>query len=171
MNKKPKNLRSFFARFLLSKTEKVPEETFPDFQDFGIWKDVCEKIFAEPFPPQNSSSDFSIEDIERDKRVTFSKFSNWEIICQEILDTEYSYIYYQRGYDELLKRGKSKREILEMRKFAWHTLGWLNFPMMMWEWVNLDESDIHRAIQWLYDKKQISQEQQVEFKNFVKTHA
>jgi len=42
---------------------------------------------------------------------------------------------------------------------------------MVWDWVSLDESDIFRAIEWLYDKKHISQEKRIEFENFVKLHA
>jgi hypothetical protein len=57
-----------------------------------------------------------------------------------------------------------------MRKFAWQTVGWFNFPMMVWDWVSLDESDIFKAIEWLYDYKQIDQEQRIEFENFVKLH-
>jgi len=138
-------------------------------QDFGVWKDVCEQIVAKPFPPQ--SSDFPNDSLERDGRLTFAKFSNWEIVCQEVLDTEHSHVYYQKCFEELLRRGKSEREIFEMRKFAWYTAGWLNFPMMVWDWVSLDESDILRAIEWLYDRRQISQEQRIAFEEFVKLHA
>ena len=79
-------------------------------------------------------------------------------------------MYYQKCYDELRKRGKSEQEIFEMRRIAWQTAGWFNFPMMLWDWVSLDESDILRAIELLYDKKQISQKQRLEFENFVKDH-
>lgn len=43
--------------------------------------------------------------------------------------------------------------------------------MMLWDWVSLDESDILRATDWLYERKQISEEERVEFQNFVKLHA
>ena len=108
--------------------------------------------------------------MEAGNRGSFSKLSNWEIICEEIVDTEYSPVYYQRCYDELRKRGKSEQEIFEMRSFAWQTAGWLNFPMMAWDWVSLDELDILRAIEKLYDHKQINQEQRIEFQNFLKQH-
>ncbi len=171
MSKQSQHLRSFLARLFPSKTEKVAESKLADFQEFSVWKDACDKILAKPFPPQSSSSDFSTDDIERDNHVSFAKFSNWEIVCQEILDTEYSHIYYQKCYDELRRRGKSEQKIFEMRRCAWYTAGWFNFPMMLWDWVNLDESDILRAVELLYDKKQISQEQRIEFENFVKLHA
>jgi hypothetical protein len=162
--------RSFLDRLFPSKVEKIPESKLADFQEFRVWKDVCDELLAKPFPLQSSSSDFSAVDIERDSHVTFTKLSNWEIVCQEILDTQYSHVHYQKCYDELRKRGKSEQEIFEMRRFAWYTAGWLNFPMMLWDWVSLDDSDILRAIELLYDKKQISQEQQIEFENFVKFH-
>jgi hypothetical protein len=41
---------------------------------------------------------------------------------------------------------------------------------MVWDWVSLDESDIVKAIEWLYDKKQIDQAQRVEFENFLILH-
>jgi hypothetical protein len=160
--------RSFLDRLFPNKAEKVPESKLADFQDFGVWKDVCDEILARPFPPQ--SSDFSGDELDY-SGVLLSKFSNWKIICQEILDTQFPHTYYQRCYDELRTRGKSEQEIFEMRRLAWYTAGWFNFPMMLWDWVHLDESDILRAIQMLYDKKQISQEKRLEFENFVKLHA
>ncbi len=163
------NLRSFLSQLFLIKTEKFSEKQLSDHQNFSVWKEVCEEILAKPFPPQGS--DFSAEEIEAGNRGSFSKLSTWEIICEEMVDTEYSPIWYQRCYDELRRRGKSDQEIFEMRRFAWQTVGWLNFPMMLWDWVGLDESDILRAIKLLYDYKQISQEEQVEFENFVKLHA
>ena len=170
MNNQLQNFRSFLARFLPNQAEKVSEKNLADFQNFGVWKNVCEQILAtKPFPPE--SSDFSDEILERDSRLTFSKSSNWGIVCQEILDTELSHVYYQRCLDELRRRGKSEQEIFEMRRFAWQTAGWFNFPMMVWDWTSLDESDILRAIELLYDYKQISQEQRIEFENFVKHHA
>ena len=137
-------------------------------QDFEAWREACEQILAKPFPPE--SSDFSSESLERDKNLSFSKLSNWEIVCQEILDTEHSHVYYQKCYEELLGRGKSEEEIFEMRRFAWYTAGWLNFVMIVWDWVSLDEVDILRPIDSLYDKKQITNEKRVEFESFLRLH-
>ena len=170
MNSNLQKFRSFLARFFPGKTEKVPVSKLADFQEFSVWKEACDELLVKPFPPQSSSSDFSTEEIERDSCVSFAKLSNWEIICQEILDTEYSHVYYQKCYDELRRRGKSEQEIFEMRRCAWYTAGWFNFPMRLWDWVSLDESDMFRAIELLYDKKQISQHQRIEFENFVKLH-
>jgi hypothetical protein len=162
-------LRHFLSRLLPNRAKKVGIANWANSQDFGVWQDVCEQILAKPFPPQ--SSDFPNDSLERDNYLTFAKLSNWEIVCQEILDTEYSHVYYQKCFEELRRRGKSEKEIFEMRKFAWHTAGWLNFPMMVWDWISLDESDILRAIEWLYDRRQISQEQRIEYENFIKLHA
>jgi len=35
-----------------------------------------------------------------------------------------------------------------MREFAWVTAGWLNYAKMVWDWANLDDTDIKRAINW-----------------------
>lgn len=141
-----------------------------DIHDFSVWKKFCdEEILAKPFPPQ--SSDFPSESLEIHSRLTFEKLSNWEIVCEEVLDTKHSHVYYQKCYEALQRRGKSEQEIFEMRRFAWYTVGWLNFPMMVWDWVSLDESDIFRAIELLQDRNQISQEQRLAFENFVKLHA
>lgn len=138
-------------------------------QRFDAWQIVCEQILARPFPPQES--DFPAEELERDARLTFTHLSNWEIICQEILDTQFSHIYYQRCLDELRRRGKSDEDILNMRRLAWLTAGWFNFPMMGWDWVSLDQSDILRAIEWLYDYDEINRETREEMERLVWLHA
>jgi len=169
MKNQLQNFGSYLAQLFSSKESEVPKRSrLSGAQDFGNWKIVCEGILEKPFPPQTSDS--SDERIEIDRKVSFSKLSNWAIVCEEIVDTEYSHVYYQRCYDELRRRGKSEQEIFEMRKFAWQIVGWFNFPMMVWDWVSLDESDIFTAIEWLYDYKQINQEQRIEFENFVKLH-
>ena len=164
------NLRSFLAHFFLSNAQHTSKRShLSGSQDFGNWKKVCEGILAKPFPPQ--SSDFSDDELERDSRVNLSKLSYWELVCEEIVDTEYSHVYHQKCYEELRNRGKSEQEIFEMRKFAWQIVGWFNFPMMVWDWTHLGDSDVFTAIQWLYDYNQISQEQRIEFENFAKLHA
>ncbi|MFN8443116.1 MAG: hypothetical protein U0175_20245 [Caldilineaceae bacterium] len=147
----------------------MAENNRTNIQEFNVWKEICEEILARPFPPQ--SSDFPSESLERDRHLAFAEFSTWEIVCQEVLDTEYSHVYYQRCYEALRKRGKSEQEIVAMRRLAWYTAGWLNFPMMLWDWVSLDERDMLRAIALLYDRDQISQEERLEFENFIMLHA
>ena len=170
MKNQLQNLGSYLAQLFSSKENKAPKRSrLSGAQDFGNWKKVCEGILEKKFPPQ--SSDFSDDELERDSQVSLSKLSNWELVCEEIVDTTYSHVYYQKCYEELRKRGKSEQEIFEMRKFAWQVVGWFNFPMMVWDWASLDESDVFRAIKWLYDYKQISQEQRLEFENFAKLHA
>lgn len=168
MNKLLKDFRRSLSHLLPNRATKVRTENWTSSLDFGVWKDVCEQILAKPFPPQ--SSDFPSDRLERDSRLTFAKLSNWEIVCQEVLDTEFSHVYYQKCYEELRRRGKSEKEIFEMRKFAWHTAGWLNFPLKLGDWLSLDESDIFKAIEWLYDRKQISKKQQIAFEKFLKLH-
>ena len=147
----------------------LPQGSLSPIQDFGLWQKFCEELLAKPFPPQHS--DFSDEELERDQYLSFSKFSNWEIVCEEILDTEFSHVYYQKCYEELLNRGKTEQDILEMRRVAWQTAGWLNYAMMLWDWVSLDEADMLRAVEWLYEQKQISLEKREELETFIKIHA
>ena len=47
----------------------------------------------------------------------------------------------------IFARFLSADEIDEMRKLAWRTAGWLNYDMMVWDWCNLDESDMRRALE------------------------
>jgi hypothetical protein len=93
---------------------------------------------------------FSAESVARDAQADFSRFNNWEIVCEEVLDTTNSRVYFERAREELRRRGISDEEYTEMRRFAWLTAGWLNFEMLLWEWCHLDERDIHRAIDWQY---------------------
>jgi hypothetical protein len=58
-----------------------------------------------------------------------------------------------------------------MRAFAWHTAGWLNFAMMLWDWTSLDESDIERAIEWLQGEGQISQQERADMLAFLCRHS
>lgn len=70
------------------------------------------------------------------------KFSTWELVCEEVVDTEYSPEYYERVLAELYRRGLAPEKVTAMRVFAWETAGWLNFERMLWEWCSLSETDI-----------------------------
>ena len=85
-----------------------------------------------------------------------AEFSTWTIICEEVLDTQFARVYFERAREELHRRGITDAEIAEMRRFAWLTAGWLNFERGLWEWCNLDEQDIYRAIEWQYSDGYIS---------------
>lgn len=140
-----------------------------ELKDFRKWKASCARVLAERFPPD--SSDFGPETLERDAHVDLSTRSNWALACEEVLDTTHSHVYLRKCYEELRRRGKSDTEIQEMRKLAWYTAGWLNFPMMLWDWCSLDERDIERAIDWLFRDRQISNEERSEMLSFLKAHA
>jgi hypothetical protein len=71
--------------------------------------------------------------------------TTWEIVCEEMVDTQHPRIYFERAREELRKRGITDAEFTEMRRFAWLTAGWLNFEMMLWDWCGLDQQDIYRA--------------------------
>ncbi|NOZ06949.1 MAG: hypothetical protein GXP41_11475 [Chloroflexi bacterium] len=128
------------------------------------------RILAEDFPPSSSAIEFSNEELERDANLDVSRMSNWDLVCQEIIDTEFSPVYYKKCYDELLKRGKTLDEIRKMRDFAWMTAGWLNYARMVWDWVSVDETDIRRAIDWQYEGDIISDEQRRSMLLFLEKH-
>ena len=122
----------------------------------AIW---AAKIKAFVNKPPGSDEGMSPESIESDGRASFAKCSTWTIICEEILDTRFARVYFERAKEELRRRGISDEEIVEMRRFAWLTAGWLNFDRCHWEWVNLDEKDIYWAIEWQYSDGYISSDE------------
>ena len=78
----------------------------------------------------------------------WEKFSSWALICEEILDTEHSADWYDDIIAELGRRGLTLEQIDAMRRFAWETVGWLNYDKVLWEWVTLDEEDTKLALEW-----------------------
>ncbi len=132
------------------------------------WMKVCENRLKKEYPPSKSSDIITKDEIENDSKLDLSKMSNWTLICEEILDTERSHIYYARCYNELKQRGKTEEEIFEMRKFAWMTAGWLNFGLMYWEWEHLDEKNIEDAIDLLYAQSQIDEKTRIEMLDYLK---
>jgi hypothetical protein len=55
------------------------------------------------------------------------KMSTWALVCEEVVDTEYSPGHYERVVAELLRHHISITELEEMRVFAWESAGRLNF--------------------------------------------
>ena len=140
-----------------------------ELKDFQKWKTACVEVLERRFPPDSSDADRTT--LERDARVDLSKMSNWALICEEVLDTAHSHVYLSKCYEELCGRGKTDPQIQAMRRFAWHTAGWLNFPMKLWDWCSLDEKDIENAIEWLFRDRQISAEEHGKMLAFLKEHS
>jgi hypothetical protein len=113
----------------------------------AAWTANVNRIVAKP--PGNDEG-FTPEDIARSAKLDFSRFSSWEIICEEVLDTTFPRAHHERAREELHRRGICNAEIEEMRRVAWLTAGWLNFEKMLWDWCSLSEADIYRAIRWQY---------------------
>ena len=132
-----------------------------------VWKTKVGEILAKP---HDSDSSFSPEQIAFYARANFSMMSTWAIVCEEILDTEHPTVYYERAKEELYRRGHSDAEIEEMRCFAWLTAGWLNFEMMLWEWVSLDAVDLFRAIEWQFPDGWITQDEKDKFIEFARKY-
>jgi hypothetical protein len=137
----------------------------------GPWNIEVKRILKKEYPPKKSSYKLSDEQIEHDKKLDFSSFKIWNLICEEAVDTEHSYMHYTKIYEEILSRGISVEEINKARKFMWLTAGWLNFVKMLWEWVDLDEKDIRMAIEMQYKERIISKEKMekmIEYINKIK---
>jgi hypothetical protein len=135
--------------------------------DLKEWRRFVKSILEKPFPPPPEREE--LLGSQKPERP-FSKFSNWTLICEEVLDTEHSPAHYIGCYDELVFRGKSEAEIQKMREIAWLTAGWLNFGKCLWEWVNLNKDDMVRAIEWQHRENQISDIESEELLAFVNLH-
>ena len=120
--------------------------------------------------PPGSDEGFSAEAIDTYAGSDFSKFSTWTIVCEEVLDTQFPRVSFVRAHEELRRRSFSDDEIVEMRYFAWLTAGWLNYECMLWDWVNLDESDIVRAIEWQFRDGWISADERDHHLQYVRQY-
>lgn len=100
-------------------------------------------------------------------KAQWDKFSSWSLICEEILDTEQAPDWYDDIVAELNRRGFSDEQMDAMRRFAWETVGWLNYDKMLWEWVSLDEKDIRTALDWQLHERLITREQYQDGLSFV----
>ncbi|WP_428303778.1 hypothetical protein [Lacipirellula sp.] len=99
------------------------------------------------------------------------KFSTWELVCEEVVDTEYSSEYYERVLAELYRRGLAPKEVTAMRMFAWETAGWLNFERMLWDWCSLNEADIELAIVWQLEGGEISARKADKMREYLRRYA
>jgi hypothetical protein len=132
-----------------------------------VWAAKVERIISSP---PGSDDSFSPDDIARNAKVTFSKMTTWEIVCEEMVDTRHPCVYFERAREELRRRGINDTEFAEMRRFAWLTAGWLNFEMMLWDWCGLDEQDIYRAIDWQFADGWISADERDRRKDYVRRY-
>ena len=82
----------------------------------------------------------------------FESQSCWGLVCEEVIDTDHDPEGYDAVYAELIRRGFGHIEIDEMRRLAWRTAGWMNYDMMLWDWVSLNEDDIRTAIEMRYGR-------------------
>lgn len=139
----------------------------PNSEKMAEWTATVERIVSKP---PGSDDDRSPEDIERASKTSFAKCSTWEIICEEMLDTSFACVYFERAREELNRRGITDAEILEMRRFAWLTAGWLNFERSLWDWCSLDVQDIYLAIKWQYSGGYISAEERDRRIEFAKKY-
>ena len=152
---------------IFTKVEKIHMEDI--FPILGKWNLIVDTILKKEYPPRESSKNISFKEIERDKNMnfTFSKIPTWELISEEAVDTEHSHIYYTKIYSEILSRGISHDEYTIARKFMWLTSGWLNFELMLWNWVQLGEEDIKKAIEIQYKENMISKEKKERMHKYI----
>lgn len=61
------------------------------------WRKACKRFIEEKdYPPSTSTTHFDPEILKRDAETDLSWMSNWTLVCEEILDTEFSPVYYQQ---------------------------------------------------------------------------
>lgn len=89
----------------------------------------------------------------------FGSSSCWSLVCEEVIDTDHEPAVYDAVYAELIRRGFQPDEIDAMRRLAWKTAGWMNYDMMLWDWVGLDEGDMRRALEWQLEKRKIGKDE------------
>ena len=65
--------------------------------------------------PPGTNEGFSAESIERANQTSFSRFSTWTILCEEVLDTQFASVYFEKAREELHRRGITDGEITEMK--------------------------------------------------------
>ncbi len=87
-----------------------------------------------------------------DTKARYSHRPTWELILDEVLDTDFDPPVYDAIYSELFRRGYGPQDIDGMRRLAWETAGWLNYDMMVWDWTHLDEDDMRRALDMQHAK-------------------
>ena len=126
------------------------------------WVRRLKKILAKPFPP--------VAEPDPTREMPWEKYSNWSLVCEEVLDTEPNTSVLRMCYDELRRRGFNDATIQDMRRFAWYTAGWLNYERMLWDWAHLDEDDIELAIEWQLEAKLITKEEQSQMMNYLQKH-
>ena len=129
----------------------------------SAWSAKIESIILKE--PGNDE-EFEPDEIETFPTPCFEKMSTWNIACEEVLDTCFPAIYFQRAFEELASRGVSPSKYRELRRFAWLTAGWLNFEMQLWDWCSLDEKDIRLAINWQRKDGWISESRKRELLQF-----
>ena len=122
----------------------------------ALWVAKIERIVAKP---PGSDDGFSAESLATDATLTVSRSTTWGIVCDEMLDTQHSRVHFDRSREELCRRGITDAEFTEMQRFAWLTVGWMNFETMGWEWCGLDAGDIRHAIEWQHRDAWISNEE------------
>lgn len=89
---------------------------------------------------------FRLGQADPDKTAKYSHRPTWQLVCEEVLDTDFDPPVYDAIYAELLRRGYDDRTIDDLRRLAWETAGWMNYDLMLWEWTVLEESDMKTAL-------------------------
>lgn len=95
------------------------------------------------------------EGIAKPSGWEFLSASCWNVVCEEVIDTDHSVEEYDAIYGELVSRGFTADDIDEMRWLAWSTAGWLNYNMMHLEWCDLNEQDMREALDLKLKKRLI----------------
>jgi hypothetical protein len=152
------NAREYFHRQQIMSFEGI-------FPFTWTWNLIVASILKDPYPPSESSSTSGDDE---PAEYHFDQTPLWTLICEEAVDTEYSPLYYQCVYREIMRRGLGEEEFKTARKFMWLTAGWLNFKCRLWEWVELGEEDIKKAIELQHQYKLIGKKKRERMLAYVK---
>jgi hypothetical protein len=127
------------------------------------WAERLREILNDPYPPEASP--------DPDLKPNWRSFGNWQLVCEDLLDTENDPRFVRMCYDELRRRGLAHKTIQEMHFFAWLTVGWLNYEKALWEWVALGQEDVETAISLQLKDGLITESEHRKMLAYVREHA
>lgn len=88
---------------------------------------------------------------QRNKLPVVNRAQIWEAILEPFLDTEFTPEHVRKTHQYFEKYGLGVSEVKALRAEVASQMITYNFDTMLWEWVNLDLSDVLRAMRVKYN--------------------